>query len=190
MAYKASVHLIEDCKFEDKNLIIKIENNNFILNNYFGPKFSIGRFCILVLNSKNIPFALYLLDKKDVPFQVYGDLDIFFEDFELIDCNLNDKKKYDYAKQICIFAFSKLAIFEIEQNKKELLSIENIIYKNVLNNNFGWKKNKKNIIDILSNFELDINIMNKIINSIKVCPMPKAALCKNINIDLSNYFIN
>lgn len=190
MAYKAYFHLIMNCQIIKSNLTIEVYNNLYHFEEYLGPSFNLGRFCIIVLNSKNKPLALYLLDDKDIPFQVYGSLDIFNEEYELIDETSEVKKFFCYAKQICIFCFSNLAIIEIENNKNDLLKLESMIYKNILENKFGWKKSKKLINDLIIEINLPTEIKSKIQNSLKVAPMPKAALLKTIKINLFDYYKN
>lgn len=190
MSYKAYSHLIINCEFIKNNLILEVYNNSINFNEYFGPVFLPGRFCVIALNNKNNPLALYLLDNKNVPFQVYGNIDIFNEDYILIDETVTIKKFYDYAKQICIFCFANLAIVEIENNKNDLLKLENMIYKIILNNKFGWKKSKKLIHDFISSMNLQNELKIKILNSLKVAPLPKAAVDKTFKVNLFDYYKN
>lgn len=190
MTYSAHIYLIKNFSLNHNNLILNINDETLLFEDYQGPNFKSGRFCIVGYNFKKRPISLYLLDNNDVPFQIFGNIDIFNESYELVDSSKEYKKYYDYAKQLCIFAFSKLTIAEIESNKEDLLFIENLIYQNVLNENFGWKKNKKLVFQLLNNCNLSLEIKNKMLSNIEIAPLPKKALQKPFKINLIDYYVN
>jgi hypothetical protein len=96
-------------------------------------------------------------------------------------------KEIAYAKQICIHSFNVLFKNEIEEFKNELLEIENFIYNYILSNKLGWKNNKKQICELLVDFKLPENLISKMIEAIKIAPMPKIAVIKTPSVNLEEY---
>jgi hypothetical protein len=76
---------------------------------------------------------------------------------------------------------------EIEEFKNELLEIENFIYNYILSNKLGWKNNKKQICELLVDFKLPKNLISKMIEAIKIAPMPKIAVIKTPSVNLEEY---
>lgn len=188
LIHKCKLAIISNAEFTKSVAKVVINNvREYLLTNYEGPQFKCGRFCIYNLNSKNEISNFYLLDDTGKPFQVYGKFDLLQEGSVIYDTTKEITKEIAYATQICIHAFNVLFKNEIEDNKDLLLEVENFIFSYVLSNNFGWKANKKNICDLIVNYNLSKIIEEKIINAIKIAPMPKIALTKKPNVNLEEY---
>lgn len=189
LIHKCKLAILTNAAFVNLTAKITLNNEkNYFLTNYEGPHFKSGRFCIYSLNSKNEISNLYLLDEKGKPFQIHGRLDILQEGSVIYDTTKEISKEIAYATQISIHAFNVLFKKEIEEHKDLLLEIENTIFNYILSNKFGWKTNKKNICDLIINSDLPKELIERIVNAIKIAPMPKIALNKKPNVNLEDYF--
>ena len=188
LIHKCKLAIVTNVSFANFSAKITLNNNvNHFLTDYEGPHFKCGRFCVYSLNSKNEISNFYLLDDGGKPFQVYGKKDLLQEGTVIYDTTKEITKEIAYATQISIHAFNVLFKTEIEENKDLLLEVENAIFNNILSNNFGWKTSKKIICDIILTYDLPKEIVERIIDAIKIAPMPKVALHKKPNVNLEEY---
>lgn len=186
--YKTKLKYITCATFTKDCLKLALNSNEYFqLNNYEGPEFKIGRLSISYINSSNKLLSLYLLDYKNKPFQIYGDKDVLFEGSLVHDESQKLKKQIAYATQICISAFSVLTKEEIESHKHSLLLFENKIFELMIDNEFGWKNSKNKSASLLENIDLPEYLQNIMNTSILIAPMPKNAVYKTSEIDLSEY---
>lgn len=187
LIHKSKLMIVTNCEFKNKILNLKLNNKQFIIENYEGPQFKCGRFCIINTNSKNNVTDLYLLDNNYKPFQVYGKFDILDEGTVVYDETKDFSKENAYATQICVSAFGSLFKSEIELNKDLLLELENKIFDFILSDNLGWKSSKKRVLEIILNSNLPKLIIEKICNQIAISPMPKNALSRKTDLNLEDY---
>jgi hypothetical protein len=188
LIHKCKLAVVSNVVFINLGVELTLNNEkNYKLNNYEGPQFKCGRFCIYNTNSKNEMSNLYLLDELGKPFQVFGKFDLLQEGSVIYDTTKEITKEIAYAKQICIHSFNVLFKNEIEEFKNELLEIENFIYNYILSNKLGWKNNKKQICELLVDFKLPENLILKMIEAIKIAPMPKIAIIKTPSVNLEEY---
>jgi hypothetical protein len=160
---------------------------NYIIDNYEGPLFKCGRLCIVSINQKHEIKSLYLIDSNFKPFQIHGKVDVLLEGCVIYNSTKEFIKENAYSSQICINAFNCLFKEEIQQNKESLIELENQIFNHTFNENPGWKSLKKNVIELIKNFELRIELKDKMIEALNIAPMPKAALAKKFYINLEDY---
>lgn len=188
LIHKCKLMLVTSCNLNNKTLFVKLNNNKeFVIENYEGPLFKCGRACILNINSRNQISDMYLLDINNKPFQVHGKFDILLEGCVIYDNTKELLKENAYATQICVNAFGSLFKNEIENHKDTLLSLENLIFDFILQNNLGWKSSKKKIIELIKESDLPDELMSRISNQISIAPMPKAALEKKPTVNLEDY---
>jgi hypothetical protein len=174
-------------KLNDKLQLQFNRGPKYSIDNYEGPLFKCGRLCIVSINSKNEIKSLYLIDSNNKPFQIHGKVDVLLEGCVVYNSTKEFIKENAYSSQICINAFNCLFKEEIQLNKEPLINLENEIFNHAFNENPGWKTLKKNIIELINNYDLEIELKEKMIEAINIAPMPKAALTKKFFIDLEEY---
>ena len=56
-----------------------------------------------------------------------------------------------------------------------------------MNNNFGYKTLKEKICSLLSSYEFNETVQNKMIQAVKISPMPRTSLIKKLDLNLEDY---
>jgi len=188
LIHKANLMFITNVNLKGSSLSLTLNNEIYkTIDNFEGPQFKCGRYCIVHKNSKQELVNLFLLDSFGKPFQVHGKNDVLLEGCVIYDYTKEITKEIAYATQLCVHSFNALFKNEIIDNKEVLLHLENNIFNFVLLNKVGWKSNKKQIIDLVNSTQLTTEIKSKINEALKIAPMPKIAIYKKPNIDLEEY---
>ncbi len=185
--YKAKFKIITSVIEHLDKIELKLNNKIYYLETKNGSDLRCGRLAIISTNLRGDIFSIYLLDCHNKPFLVYGDIDVLSEGCVVYDETKEVIKNHAYACQICIQIFNVLNKFEIENNKNNLMSLENNIFYFVLNNNFGYKTLKEKICDLLVDAEFNDSVKNKMIQAVKISPMPRTSLNKKIELNLDDY---
>lgn len=188
MAYfKAKFKIITSVnKYSDK-IELKLNNKIYLLDTDNGSDLRCGRLAIISTTLRGDILALYLLDEDNKPFQTYGELDVLSEGCIIYDETKDIIKNNAYAVQICIQIFNSLNKLEIETNKNNLFELENNIFYFILNNNFGYKTLKEKICQLLSTYNFKDVELNKMIQAVKISPVPRTSLIKKLDLNLEDY---
>lgn len=185
--YKAKFKIITSVVEHHDKIELKLNNKLYLLETKNGSDLRCGRMAIISTNLRGDIFSIYLLDCYNKPFLVYGNIDVLSEGCVIYDETKDIIKNHAYAYQICIQIFNALNKFEIENNKNNLMSLENIIFDFVLNNNFGYKTLKEKICHLLADSDFADSVKNKMIQAVKISPMPRTSLNKKIELNLDDY---
>ena len=188
MAYfKAKLKIITSISKESNKIALKLNDKIYLLDTDNGADLRCGRLTIVCTNLRGDILALYLLDESNKPFQTYGEIDVLSEGCVVYDETKDVIKNHAYAIQICIQIFNSLSKLELELNKNNLIELENNIFYFILNNNFGYKTLKEKICSLLSSYEFNETVQNKMIQAVKISPMPRTSLIKKLDLNLEDY---
>lgn len=188
MAYfKAKFKIVTSVNKNSDKIELKLNNKIYLLDTDNGVDFRCGRLAIISTNLRGDILAVYLLDEDNKPFQTYGDIDVLSEGCVVYDETKDIIKNNAYAVQICIQIFNSLNKSEIEINKNKLFELENNIFYFILNNSFGYKTLKEKICELLLTYSFKEAELNKMIQAVKISPVPRTSLIKKLDLNLEDY---
>lgn len=143
---------------------------------------------LLLVTKDHSLLALYLLDEDGDLNQVFGNKDYLF-DLEFIqDLSIMNIKKYNTIKYFLLNMYSSLSLNEFAYYEKELLSLENLIFYNLLHIELDVNKIKSMIIRIIKRSNIDQSIQQRFLEKLKRNNfINRKILRKKLDLNLSGY---